>query len=50
VHLLASYTGPRGLDAVMSYPLYGALRGAFGERQDMTQCAGFVGCRRGSVS
>ncbi|KAI8466818.1 MAG: glycoside hydrolase superfamily [Monoraphidium minutum] len=35
VPLVASYAGPGALDSVLSYPLYGLLRGVFGGRQDM---------------
>ncbi|KIY97707.1 hypothetical protein MNEG_10256 [Monoraphidium neglectum] len=32
---VASYAGPGALGSVLSYPMYGALRGVFGEGQDM---------------
>lgn len=37
VELLSSFAGSGGLDSVMSYPLYGVLRGVFGEQQDMNK-------------
>jgi alpha-amylase len=35
VAFVSSYAGPQALDSVLSYPMYGALRAAFGEQGDM---------------